>query len=73
MKQFSSGADTKQADLDYIRQLMEQPLLKKEEEHDLALAWHDDHDEKALHLLVQAYMRLVVSTAVRFRHYGIPL
>jgi RNA polymerase sigma-32 factor len=73
MKQFSSGAHTKQADLDYIRQLMEQPLLKRDEEHDLALAWHDHQDEKALHQLVQAYMRLVVSTAVRFRHYGIPL
>ena len=73
MKQFSSGATTQHADLEYIRQLMGQPLLKREEEHDLALAWHDDHDEKALHLLVQAYMRLVVSTAVRFRHYGIAL
>ncbi len=73
MKQFSAGVHTKQADLDYIRQLMDQPLLKRDEEHDLALAWHDQHDEKALHQLVQAYMRLVVSTAVRFRHYGIPL
>lgn len=73
MKQFSSGPDTQHADLEYIRQLMNQPLLKKDEEHDLALAWHDAHDEKALHSLVQAYMRLVVSTAIRFRHYGIPL
>lgn len=73
MKQFSFGTHTKQADLEYIRQLMTQPLLKKDQEHDLALAWHDHHDEKALHQLVQAYMRLVVSTAVRFRHYGIPL
>ncbi|MCE3230254.1 MAG: polymerase sigma 70 [Alphaproteobacteria bacterium] len=73
MKPLSSNANTQQADLDYIRQLMDQPLLKKDEEHDLALAWHDEHDEKALHLLVQAYMRLVVSTAVRFRHYGIAL
>jgi RNA polymerase sigma-32 factor len=73
MKQFSTGSSTKHADLEYIRQLMEQPLLKREEEHELALAWHDEHDEKALHLLVQAYMRLVVSTAIRFRHYGISL
>lgn len=73
MKQFSSGSSTKHADLEYIRQLMDQPLLKRDEEHELAIAWHDRHDEKALHLLVQAYMRLVVSTAVRFRHYGIPL
>src|SRR5579871_5640626 len=73
MKQFSSGSSTKHADLEYIRQLMDQPLLGRDQEHELALAWHDEHDEKALHLLVQAYMRLVVSTAVKFRHYGIPL
>lgn len=73
MKQFSVGADTKQADLEFIRHLMAQPLLQREEEHDLAIAWHDHHDEKALHQLVQAYTRLVVSTAVRFRHYGIAL
>jgi RNA polymerase sigma-32 factor len=73
MKQFSSGANTKHADLEYIRQLMDQPLLNRDEEHELALAWHDEHDEKALHLLVQSYLRLVVSTAVKFRHYGIPL
>lgn len=73
MKRFSSGIYTKQADLSYIRQLMEQPLLDKDKEHNLALAWHDQHDEKALHELVQSYMRLVVSTAVRFQHYGIPL
>jgi RNA polymerase sigma-32 factor len=73
MKKFSSGVNTKHADLEYIRQLMEQPLLDREKEHELALAWHDEHDEKALHELVQSYMRLVVSSAVKFRHYGIPL
>jgi len=73
MKQLPLDLNTKQADLEFIRQLMEQPLLKKDEEHILALAWRDHHDEKALHQLVQAYMRLVVSTAVRFRHYGISL
>ena len=73
MKQDANSAITRKADLDFIRQLMEQPLLKREEEHELALAWHDDHNEKALHLLIQAYSRLVVSMAVRFRHYGISL
>jgi RNA polymerase sigma-32 factor len=73
MKHFASGSTTKHADVEYIRQLMEQPLLEKEEEQKLALAWHERQDEKALHLLVQAYMRLVVSTAIRFRHYGISL
>ena len=73
MKEISSGATTKHADMEYIRLLMEQPILKREEERKLAVAWHDNQDEKAFHLLIQAYMRLVVSTAIRFRHYGIPL
>lgn len=73
MKKFSAGMSTQHADLEYIRQLMDQPLLDRDQEHELALAWHDEHDEKSLHLLVQSYMRLVVSTAVKFRHYGIPL
>lgn len=73
MKQFSTNTQTQHADLEYIRQLMKQPVLERKEEHELALAWHDKHDEKALHRLIQAYTRLVVSIAVRFRHYGISL
>jgi RNA polymerase sigma-32 factor len=73
MKQVTISATTRKADLHFIRQLMEKPLLEREEEHELALAWRDQQNEKALHVLVQAYARLVVSTAVRFRHYGIAL
>jgi RNA polymerase sigma-32 factor len=73
MKQFSISTSTQKADLEFIRQLMGRPLLEREEEHTLAMAWHDDRDEKALHRLVEAYMRLVVSTAIRFRHYGLPM
>jgi RNA polymerase sigma-32 factor len=73
MKPFSSGHTTKHADVEFIRSLMKQPILKQEEEYILAVAWHDQHDEKSLHLLVQAYMRIVVTAAYRFRHYGIPV
>src|SRR5262249_27871642 len=30
-------------------------------------------DEKAMHLLARAHMRLVIALAVRFRHYGLSL
>ena len=52
---------------------MKQSLLERDEEHALAIAWRDNQDEKALHELVLAYSRLVISIASKFRHYGLPL
>src|ERR1700741_570945 len=57
----------------YLRAAMRAPLLAAEHERDLARRWRDDHDERALHELPTAYMRLVVAMASRFRHYGLPL
>ncbi len=62
-----------QANLAYIRNSMEQPMLSREHEHALAMAWKEKGDEKALHELVRAYGRLAVSMAAKFRHYGLPL
>jgi RNA polymerase sigma-32 factor len=47
------------------------PYLRKDEERALALRWRDDHDEKAIHELARAHIRLVIALAVRFRHYGL--
>lgn len=49
------------------------PYLDREQEHALALRWKHEADEKAMHLLARAHMRLVIALAVRFRHYGLPL
>ncbi len=57
----------------YIQTSMRQPLLSREDEQDLALRWRDNRDEAALHQLTQAYMRLVVSMAGKFRNYGLPM
>ncbi|HVY12327.1 MAG TPA: RNA polymerase factor sigma-32 [Alphaproteobacteria bacterium] len=57
----------------FIASAMAVPMLEREEEHDLAVAWRDRHDEKALHKLINAYTRLVVSMATRFRGYGLPM
>ena len=48
------------------------PLLTRDEEQDLARRWRRDGDEAALHRLVTPYLRLVISTAGRFRNYGLP-
>lgn len=64
---------TKQANLRYIRKAMDEPLLEREHELDLARRWKDRHDEKALHELVNAHGRLVVAIAAKFKNYGLPM
>ncbi len=72
MTTYTDNSDTLRADRDYIRQSMNEDLLEKEQELDLARRWRNDKDEKALHQLVSAYTRLVVSIANKFRFYGLP-
>ena len=57
---------------EFIRRSMSAALLSRERELWLARLWRDAGDEAALHELVMAYMRLVISTA-RFRNYGLPM
>lgn len=64
---------TQRANMSYIRKSMSEPLLEREEEQDLARRWRYEQDEEALHKLVRAYTRLVVSTASKFRNYGLPM
>lgn len=64
---------TQRANLDYIKSSMKEPLLEREYEFELARLWREEDDEVALHKLVRSYMRLVVSTAGRFRNYGLPM
>lgn len=65
--------ETLRADNRFIRQIMRQSLLEREDELKLAQSWRHSGDERALHRLVLAYSRLVVSIASKFRHYGLPL
>jgi len=64
---------TQRANRRFIRAAMKTPLLEREHELDLARRWREQGDEAALHELVGAYMRLVISTATRFRNYGLPM
>ena len=64
---------TQKANLEYIRNAMNAPMLEREHELNLARRWRDKGDEKALHELVSAYARLVIAMASRFRNYGLPM
>ena len=64
---------TQRANRRYIKASMQEPLLTRFREFDLARRWRDDKDESALHELVRAYARLVVSTAARYRNYGLAI
>jgi RNA polymerase sigma-32 factor len=58
---------------EFIRESMSTALLSRERELWLARLWRESGDEAALHELVMAYMRLVISTAAKFRNYGLPM
>lgn len=61
------------SDSNMIRAAMSAPYLEREEEHDLAVRWRDTNDQEALNRITLAHMRLVISMAAKFRHYGLPL
>ncbi len=68
-------ADEKTRDFvrDTIRRAMSAPILSIERERELTQAWCTDGDEKALGELTECHMRMAVSTAIKFRGYGLPL
>jgi len=58
---------------DIMRRAISAPYLERDEEHELALRWKGEHDQKALHKMAEAHMRLVVSIATKFRRFNLPL
>lgn len=61
------------SDFSMTRTAMKAELLDAETELRLAYAWRDHRDEAALHRLINAYMRLAISMAGKFRRYGAPM
>jgi len=57
----------------FMRAAMSAPFLTREAERELAVAWAERRDERALHQLAHAHMRLVIALAGRFRNYGLPM
>ncbi|MEX6506979.1 RNA polymerase factor sigma-32 [Jiella sp. M17.18] len=56
-----------------IRAAMAAPYLQREEEYELAVRWKEQRDQQALHKITSAHMRLVISMASKFRHFGLPM
>ncbi len=61
------------SDMSFSRRAMKAELLDAETELKLAYAWRDHRDEQALHRLINAYMRLAISMAAKFKRYGAPM
>ena len=57
----------------FVKKAMSLPLLEEKHELNLANKWKNKNDENALHELIQAHMRLVVSYAVKYKNYGLGL
>lgn len=57
----------------FIKRTMSTRLLDAEHELELARAWREKGDKKALDELTSAYLRLVVAVAARFKNYGLPM
>ena len=55
------------------RTAMKAEMLDAETELQLAYAWRDDRCEQSLHRLINAYMRLAISQAAKFKRYGVPM
>jgi RNA polymerase sigma-32 factor len=70
---YRDDPQTQRANMRFIRSAMREPLLEREVEFEYAQRWRDEGDEKALHNLVRAYTRLVISLAGKFRNYGLPM
>lgn len=68
----ASAAQNAELNRKFLASTMATPLLTPEQEVDLTKRWHDHQDEDALHQIIQAHMRLAVSIARKFRHYGLP-
>ena len=56
----------------FVSAAMRAEMLSHEDESKLAGAWRDQGDQKSLHRLTNAYMRLVVAVARRHKGYGLP-
>ncbi len=52
---------------------MKAELLEQDVEQELARAWRDERCEKSLHRLINAYTRLAISMAGKFRKYNLPM
>ncbi|MBP9753048.1 MAG: sigma-70 family RNA polymerase sigma factor [Proteobacteria bacterium] len=59
------------SELKYFKKMLDFKMLEREEEHQLAKRWHLYKDQKAIDLLVESHLKLVVAQAFKFKYYKI--
>ncbi len=57
----------------YLQEIRAYPMLKPEEEFELAKKWRQSGDSDAADKLVTSHLRLVAKIAMGYRGYGLPL
>jgi RNA polymerase sigma-32 factor len=57
----------------YIAEIKKFPLLSAEEEHRLAVKYHEEQDITVAHQLVTSNLRFVVKIAAEYRNYGLKM
>ena len=63
---------TQKANLKFVSKAMKQPLLSLADEKKITKLWAKKKDVQSLHRLINAYEKLVISCAIRFRKFGLP-
>ncbi len=63
---------TQKANLKFVSKAMKQPLLSLADEKKITKLWTKKKDVKSLHRLINAYEKLVIGCAIRFRKFGLP-
>ena len=61
------------SDRKFFTNSMNEPVLSREEEKELAENWAFKDDEKSMHKIIRAYSKLVIAFAMRFKNYGLPI
>jgi RNA polymerase sigma-32 factor len=56
----------------YVNAAFRLPMLSQQEEHDLAVRWHEKQDLEAARQLVMSHLRFVVRIARQYAGYGLP-
>ena len=73
MAAVAESFEVQRANRRFIKHSFRAPMLERDHEMALARRWRDDDDVDAMHELVIAYSRLVISAAARYRGYGLAM
>ena len=57
----------------YLQEIRKFPMLRPEQELQLARRWREHNDSEAAHQLVTSHLRLVAKIAMGYRGYGLPV